>query len=89
MLLICVRQREVSVVVIVVVVVVVDSVALLLLLLVEPLVVAKLKTQPNGGNPMLAALTKDWGLESFGVKFSDNVRNFCWRGWILRYIVIM
>ena len=86
MLLIHVGQREVAVVVIVVVVVV-DTVALLLL--VELLVVAKLKTQPNGGNPMLAALTKDWGLESFGVKFSDNVRNFCWRGWILRYIVIM
>ena len=69
MLLIRVGQCEVAVVVIVVVA---------LLLLVELLVVAKLKTQPDGGNPMLAALTKDWGLESFGVKLS--VRNFCWRG---------
>ena len=74
MLLIRVGQREVAVVVIVVVVVVA------LLLLVELLVVAKLKTQPNGGKPMLPALSKDWGLESFGVKLSVNVRNFCWRG---------
>ena len=64
MLLIRVGQCEVAVVVIVVVVVVVDSVALLLLLLVEPLVVAKLKTQPNGGNPMLAALSSEQGLGS-------------------------
>ena len=83
MLLIHVGQREVAVVVIVVVViivvvVVVDTVALLLL--VELLVVAKLKAQPNGGKPMLAALSKVWGLESFGVKLSVNVRNFCWRG---------
>ena len=61
MLLIRVGQREVAVVVIVVVVVVV---AVALLLLVELLVVAKLKTQPNGGKSMLAALSKDWGLES-------------------------
>ena len=80
MLLIRVGQREVAVVVIVVVVVVVVVVAVALLLLVELLVVAKLKTQPNGGKPMLTALSKDWGLESFGVKFSDYVRNFGWRG---------
>ena len=63
MLLIRVGQREVAVVVIVVVVVV-DVVAVALLLLVELLVVAELKTQPNGGNPMLPALSKDSGLES-------------------------
>ena len=58
MLLIRVGQREVAVVVIVVVFVVV-VVAVALLLLVELLVVAKLKTQPNGGKPMLPALSKD------------------------------
>ena len=58
MLLIRVGQREVAVVVIVVVVVVA------LLLLVELLVVAKLKTQPNGGKPMLPALRARIGVLS-------------------------
>ena len=80
MLLIRVGQREVAVVVIVVVVVVVVVALLLLLLLVELLVVAKLKTQPNGGKPMLPALSMNWSLKSFRVKFRDYVRNFCWRG---------
>ena len=64
MLLIRVGQREVALVVIVVVVFVVVVDAIALLLLVEVLVVAKLKTQPNGGKTMLPALSKDWGLES-------------------------
>ena len=63
MLLICVGQREVAVVVIVVVFVVV-VVAVALLLLVELLVVAKLKTQPNGGKPMLPALRARIGVLS-------------------------
>ena len=61
MLLIRVGQREVAVVVIVVVVVV-DAVALLLL--VELLVVAELKTQPNRGKSMLAALRARIGVLS-------------------------